>query len=339
MKALVKKEKKQGLWLENLPIPEMMDGEVLIKTEKTSMCGTDLHIYNWDAWAQKVIHVPMITGHEFMGKIAKVGKNVKNLNEGDRVSGEGHITCGQCPLCSEGKRHLCPQTLGLGVNRPGCFAEYFTLPAENVFKLPNSISDDRASILDPYGNAAHTALSFPLTGEDILITGAGPVGIIAAAIAMKAGARKVVITDTSPYRLSLARKMGVVHTVNIKQESLPEAMKKADVLFGFTVGFEMSGNPQALSTLLETAQNGAHIALLGILPNCAIDWDLVVFKMLNIKGIYGREIFRTWHQTSHLLESGLDLTPIITHQFPAEEYQQGFDLMSSGNCGKIILNW
>ncbi|MEI8366105.1 MAG: L-threonine 3-dehydrogenase [Parachlamydiaceae bacterium] len=340
MKAIVKKYKQSGLEIEDVPVPDIKDDEVLIKTIKTSICGTDLHIYEWDAWAQKVIHVPLVIGHEFMGKIAKVGRHVKNLKEGDRVSGEGHLTCGVCPLCREEKRHLCPNTLGLGVNRHGCFAEYFHFPATNVFPLPSNVSDDIAAILDPYGNAAHTALSFSLTGEDVLITGAGPIGIMAAAIAKKAGARIVMITDRNPYRLALAKKMGATHTVNIESQSLQEAMLEAGVQYGFTVGLEMSGNEKALVSLLEAAQHGAHLALLGIFPEkCAINMDLVIFKMLTIKGIYGREIFKTWYQTTHLLESGLDLSPIITHQFAADDYEQGFAAMRAGNCGKVILNW
>lgn len=340
MKALVKRHRTPGLWLEDAPIPEIQDDEVLIKTRKTSICGTDLHIYKWDAWAQKTIPVPMVIGHEFMGEIAKVGKNVKNLKEGDRVSGEGHITCGVCPPCRRGQKHLCMRTLGLGVQRHGCFAEYFNLPAENVFPLPSSVKDDIAAIFDPYGNAVHTALSADLVGEDVLITGAGPIGIMAAAVARKAGARNVVITDLNPYRLELASKMGATCIVDIRSTSIYDVMKAIGVDDGFTVGLEMSGHPQGLSTLLETAQHGAHINLLGILPpGCAIDWDLVIFKMLNIKGIYGREIYSTWFKMTHLLESGLDLSPIITHHFPVDSFEKGFETMLSGNSGKIILNW
>lgn len=340
MKAILKKKRARGLVMEKVHVPECRDDEVLIKTRKTSICGTDVHIYKWDEWAQKTIPAPMVIGHEFMGEIVKIGKQVQGLKEGDRVSGEGHITCGQCPPCRMGKRHLCMKTIGLGVHRHGCFAEYFTLPAANIFKLPDSIPDDVASIFDPYGNATHTALSFNLTGEDVLITGAGPIGIMAAAIARKGGARTVVITDTNPYRLELARRLGATHTVNIATTSLDDVMKTAGIDFGFTVGLEMSGNPKALSTLLEKAQHGAHIALLGILPpGCVIDWDLVIFKMLNIKGIYGREIFGTWFKMTHLLESGLDLNPLITHHFAAEDFESGFEVMLSGQCGKVILDW
>lgn len=340
MKALVKKLPTTGLWMEDVPIPEIRDDEVLIKTLKTSICGTDVHIYKWDEWAQKTIPVPLVIGHEFMGVIAKIGKNVKGIKEGDRVSGEGHITCGHCPPCRMGKKHLCMNTIGVGVKCHGCFAEYFNLPAENVFLLPTSVSNEIASLFDPYGNAVHTALSFSLTSEDVLITGAGPIGIMAAAIARKAGARTIVITDINQYRLDLAKKMGATHTVNISRQKLTDVMKEAGIEFGFTVGLEMSGHPQALSDQLEHAQPGAHLALLGILPpNCTIDWDLVIFKMLEIKGIYGREIFSTWYQMVHLLESGLDLAPLITHRFKADDYEKGFAAMLGGNSGKVILDW
>lgn len=340
MKAIVKKKKGQGVVMEKVPIPVCKDNEVLIKTRKTSICGTDVHIYKWDAWAQKNVPVPLVIGHEFVGEIVKIGNSVRGFKEGDRVSGEGHITCGHCPPCRRGKRHLCMNVRGVGYHIHGCFCEYFTLPEENVFKLPESIPDDIAAIFDPYGNATHTALSSNLTGEDVLITGSGPIGIMASAIARKAGARTVVITDTNAYRLELARKLGATHTVNITTTKLQDVMKVAGVDFGFTVGMEMSGNPMALSTLLENAQHGAHIALLGILPpGSAIDWDLVIFKMLELKGIYGREIFSTWYQMTHMLESGLDLNPLITHHFPAEEYEKGFEVMLSGQCGKVILNW
>lgn len=340
MKAIIKKSPEKGLWMEDVPIPEIKDDEVLIKTIKTSICGTDVHIYKWDEWAQKTIPVPLVIGHEFMGEIAKIGKNVKGLKEGDRVSGEGHLTCGHCPPCRMGKKHLCVNTIGLGVKCHGCFAEYFPLPGENVFPLEKAIPDEIASIFDPYGNAVHTALSFPLTGEDVLITGAGPIGIMAAAIARKAGARKIFVTDVNDYRLALAKKMGATHVVNVSKQLLADAMKESGMEFGFSVGLEMSGHPQALSTQLEVAQHGAHIALLGILPsNLTIDWDLIIFKMLQIKGIYGREIFSTWYQMVHLLEGGLDLSPLVTHRFKAEEYEKGFEAMLSGNCGKVILSW
>jgi threonine 3-dehydrogenase len=340
MKALVKRHATVGLWIEDVPIPTISDNEVLIKTRKTSICGTDLHIYKWDAWAQKTIPVPLVIGHEFMGEIAEIGKNVTGLKIGDRVSGEGHITCGVCPGCRTGRKHLCMKTQGLGVQRHGCFAEYFNLPAENVFLLPPSVSDDLAAIFDPFGNATHTALSADLVGEDVLITGAGPIGSMAAAICRKAGARNVVITDVNEYRLELARKMGATKAVNIAKKSLEKAIENIGITNGFTVGLEMSGHPQGLSTLLEMAQPGAKIALLGILPpDCVIDWDLVIFKMLTLKGIYGREIFSTWYKMTHMLESGLDLAPIITHRLHVDEFEEAFQIMLSGNSGKIILDW
>ncbi len=340
MKALVKKESAPGLWLEEVPIPSIKPDEVLIKTHKTSICGTDVHIYKWDAWAKKTIAVPMVIGHEFMGEIAQVGSHVKDLKVGERVCGEGHLTCGHCPACQEGKKHLCANTRGLGVHRHGCFAEYFHLPAENIIKIPATISDDIAAIFDPFGNAVHTAMTYDLTAEDVLITGAGPIGIMAAAVAHQAGARTVVITDKNPYRLALAKKLGATHPVNIDTTDLRAVMKSLGIDYGFSVGLEMSGSPQALTTLLETAQHGAHLALLGILPpGCTIDWDLVIFKMLQLNGIYGRRVFGTWHKMIHLIESGLDLAPIITHRFAAADYEEGFAAMLSGQSGKVILDW
>lgn len=340
MKAIVKKSREVGLWLEDVPVPKIADNEVLIKTHKTSICGTDVHIYHWDSWAQKNIPTPLVIGHEFMGEIAEIGCNVKGLKPGDRVSGEGHITCGQCPPCRMGKKHLCMHCLGTGVHRHGCFAEYFHFPAENIFLVPPFVNDEVASIFDPFGNATHTALSFNLVGEDVLITGAGPIGIMAAAIAKKAGARHVIITDLNEYRLELALKMGADYAVNIRKDSIKNLMARVGIDYGFTVGLEMSGHPEALSMLLETAQHGAHIALLGILPpGTSVDWDLIIFKMLEIKGIYGREIFSTWYKMSHLIESGLNLQPLITHQFPAKDFQKGFEVMMSGQSGKVVLNW
>lgn len=340
MKALVKNQAEPGLLLTEVPLPVCNDDEVMIKTLKASLCGTDGHIYKWDEWAKKNVPVPLVIGHEFMGEISEVGRRVKGFKVGDRVSGDGHITCGVCPPCREGKRHLCMKTIGLGVKRHGCFAEYFPLPAENVFLLPDSVPDDLAAVFDPYGNAVHTALSSPLSGEEVLITGAGPIGMMAAAIAAKSGASKIVITDVSDYRLDLAKKMGATHTVNITRQKLSEVMKEAKIENGFTVGMEMSGHPNALADQLMYARHGAHIALLGILPpGCVIDWDLVIFKMLEIKGIYGREIFRTWHQMVHLLESGLDLSPLITHRYTFDEFEKGFEAMFSGQCGKVVLRW
>jgi len=340
MKAIIKKEAKPGLSLEDAPIPEIQDHEVLIKIKKTSICGTDIHIDLWDDWAQKNIPVPLIIGHEFMGIIEKVGKNVKSAKEGDRVTGEGHLTCGQCPPCKQGKKHLCMNTVGVGVHTNGCFAEYLALPEENVFVLPEFVKDEIAAIFDPFGNAVHTALSFNLAAEDVLITGAGPIGIMAAAIAQKAGARNVVITDINDYRLNLAKELGATTVVNVGKLPIENVMKTIGIEHGFTVGLEMSGAPAAFNSILETAQPGANVALLGILPpETNIDWDLVIFKMLQIKGIYGREIFGTWIQMVNLIESGLDLDPLITHRFSADDFAKGFEIMRSGNCGKVILEW
>lgn len=340
MKALVKKSKEPGIWMEEVPVPPIKNNEVLIKVLKTSICGTDVHIYKWDAWAQKTIPVPMVVGHEFMGEIVQIGSGVTKFKVGDRVSGEGHITCGVCRNCMQGNRHLCTQTLGVGVNRHGCFAEYFNLPEENVFPLPASVKEEVAAIFDPYGNATHTALSFDLVGEDVLITGAGPIGIMAAAIAKKAGARNVVITDMNDYRLALATKLGATRAVNVQKESLKQVMQEVGVKEGFTVGLEMAGHPQALNTLLQECQHGAKIALLGILPpGTLIDWDLVIFKMLTLKGIYGREVFGTWYKMTHMLDSGLNIGDVITHRFPIKDFQKGFDVMLSGQCGKVILDW
>lgn len=340
MKALVKKERKPGLWLEEVPVPTYGDNEVLIKVRKSAICGTDVHIYKWDEWAQKTIPTPMVVGHEFMGEIAEVGKNVHHLKPGMRVSAEGHMVCNICPNCRNGKKHVCVDTKGLGVNRPGSFAEYVAIPAENVFVLPDSVPDDLAAIFDPFGNATHTALSFPLIGEDVLITGAGPIGIMSAAIARHAGARHVVITDVNESRLDLAVKMGATCAVNIAKTSLEQKTKELGIQYGYTVGLEMSGNPKGLSQLLENMQHGGKVALLGILPpGTVIDWDLVIFKMLTLKGIYGREFFTTWYQMSAMLESGLNLSPIITHHFSIDDFQKGFDAMLDGHCGKVILNW
>lgn len=340
MNSIVKKKSEIGLWWEDSNVPKINDNEVLIKIRKTAICGTDLHIYNWNEWAQKNVPVPLVVGHEFAGEIVEMGKNVKGFKIGDRVSGEGHITCGICPNCHKGLKHLCLNTKGVGYHIPGCFGKYFCLNANNVFLLPDYVTDDIAAILDPFGNAVHTALSFNLVGENVLITGAGPIGIMTAAIAKKAGARKIVITDINDYRLELARKMGATTTINVSNTSLQEVLPDIGIKYGFTVGMEMSGSPEAFSSMLETAQPGAKIALLGILPSdTAINWDLVIFKMLTLKGIYGREIFSTWYQMVHLIESGLDLSPIITHQFSSKDFKKGIDVMQSGKCGKVILSW
>lgn len=340
MKALLKKENTLGLVMEEVPLPVMNDDDVLIKIQKNSICGTDLHIWNWDNWARKTVPAPLIIGHEFMGTVADFGKNVKDLKVGQRVSGEGHLTCGICPSCKNGKKHCCENTIGIGVQRNGAFAEYLSLPSQNVFPIPNDISSDLAAIFDPLGNATHTALSFDITGEDVLITGAGPIGIMAAAIVRHAGARHVVVTDINDYRLNLAKKLGATEVVNIQRDSLKEVTRQAGIDWGYTIGLEMSGSPSALSDQLEMMQHGGRIALLGILPKeTKIDWDHVIFKMLILKGIYGREIFSTWFKMTHMLESGLNLDPIITHHFPIDDFQKGFDVMFSGNAGKVILDW
>jgi len=340
MKSIVKKKPEAGLWLENSPLPNIKNNEVLIKIHKTSICGTDLNIYQWNQWAKKNVPVPLIVGHEFVGTIADRGKDVQGFEIGTRVSGEGHLTCGSCSNCRKGKKHICLNVRGLGYHTTGCFAEYMALPAENVFILPDFVSDEVAAIFDPFGNAVHTALQYNLIGEDILITGAGPLGLMAVAIAKKGGARKVVITDINEYRLSLATQLGATCAIDITKKSISEALRSVGIHSGFTVGMEMSGNPKALTSLLETAQHGAKISLLGILPSgTSIDWDLVIFKMLTLKGIYGREVFSTWYKMVELVESGLDLHPIITHEFPAEEFQKGFDAMEQKSCGKVILNW
>jgi len=340
MKALVKAERAPGIWLQEIPEPKLGANDVRIQIRKTAICGTDMHIYSWDAWAQKTIPVPMAVGHEYSGEIVEIGSEVQGLAIGDRVSGEGHITCGYCRNCRAGRRHLCRNTVGVGVNRPGCFAEYLVIPAFNAFKLPDSISDEVASILDPLGNATHTALAFNLVGEDVLITGAGPIGIMAAAIARFVGARYVVVTDVNDYRLELARKMGATRAINVTRESLDDTMKSLGMVEGFDVGLEMSGNPSAFRDLLRTMHHGGSVALLGIPPgDTAIDWDEVIFKGLVIKGIYGREMFETWYKMSAMLQSGLDVTPIITHRLPVAAFKDGFEIMKSGRSGKIILDW
>ena len=340
MRALVKAKAERGIWLEDIEKPEIGHNDVLIKVRRTAICGTDIHIYQWDDWASKTIPVPLAVGHEFSGEIVETGIEVRGFSIGDRVSAEGHITCGVCRNCRAGRRHLCMNTIGVGVNRAGAFADYIAVPAFNVFKLPAAISDDMAAILDPFGNATHTALSFDLVGEDVLITGAGPIGIMAVAIARYAGARHIVITDINDYRLELARKMGASVALNVTRDSIDDTMDELGMEEGFDVGMEMSGNPAAFRDMLRAMHHGGKIALLGIPPEeTAIDWNEVIFKGLIIKGIYGREMFETWYKMSSMLQSGLDLSPIITHRFLLEDYQQAFDLMESGQSGKIILNW
>ena len=340
MKALVKAKAERGIWMQDIEQPEVGHNDVLIKVHRTAICGTDIHIFKWDDWAKATIPVPLAVGHEFSGEIVEMGIEVRGLSIGDRVSAEGHITCGVCRNCRAGRRHLCMNTAGVGVNRPGAFAEYLSVPAFNVFKLPDVISDDMASILDPLGNATHTALSFDLVGEDVLITGAGPIGIMAVAIAKYAGARHVVITDINDYRLDLARKMGATAAVNVTTELLDKTMLDLGMEEGFDVGMEMSGNPQAFRDMLRTMHHGGKVAILGIPPaDTAIDWNQVIFKGLELKGVYGREMFETWYKMSSMLQSGLNIEPIITHHFPVDDFLPAFELMESGQSGKVILNW
>ncbi|MEM8815021.1 MAG: L-threonine 3-dehydrogenase [Pseudomonadota bacterium] len=340
MKALVKAKAERGIWMEDLPVPAVGHNDVLIKVRRTAICGTDIHIFQWDEWARQTIPVPLAVGHEFSGEIVECGAEVRGFAPGDRVSAEGHITCGVCRNCRAGRRHLCMNTVGVGVNRPGAFAEYIAVPAFNVFKLPAAISDDMAAILDPLGNATHTALSFDLVGEDVLITGAGPIGIMAVAIARYAGARHVVITDVNDYRLALAKKLGASAALNVTRESIDDTMQALGMEEGFDVAMEMSGNPQAFRDMLRTLHHGGRVALLGIPPGeMSIDWNQVIFKGLVLKGIYGREMFETWYKMSSMLQSGLNIDPVITHQFPIDDYLPAFELMESGQTGKVILNW
>ncbi len=340
MKALAKLERAPGLTLTRVKKPELGHNDVMIRILKTAICGTDIHIWNWDAWAQKTIPVPMHVGHEYVGEIVELGQEVRGFAIGDRVSGEGHITCGFCRNCRAGRRHLCRNTVGVGVNREGAFAEYLVIPAFNAFKIPEDIPDEIAAIFDPFGNATHTALSFNLVGEDVLITGAGPIGIMAAAIARHVGARHVVITDVNDYRLELAKRMGATRAVNVGETKLTDVMGELGMTEGFDVGMEMSGVPQAFADMLESMNHGGKIALLGIPPaQMAIDWNQVIFKGLEIKGIYGREMFETWYKMVAMLQSGLDLSPMITHRFHVDDFAAGFEAMLSGKSGKVILDW
>ena len=340
MKALAKTHPTEGIWLQDAELPAMGHNDLLIRIHKTAICGTDVHIYNWDSWAENTIPVPMTVGHEYVGVVADIGCEVEGFNIGDRVSGEGHITCGHCRNCRAGRRHLCRNTQGVGVNRAGAFAEYLVIPAINAFKIPDNISDDLAAIFDPFGNALHTALSFDLVCEDVLITGAGPIGIMAAAVARHVGARHVVLTDVNEYRLELARKMGIEHCVNVAKQSLPEVMNDLGMTEGFDIGLEMSGVPSAFRDMLAAMNHGGKIAMLGIPGDeMAIDWNQVIFKGLTLKGIYGREMFETWYKMASVIQSGLDLTPIITHHYKVDDFQQGFDVMRSGLSGKVILDW
>ncbi len=340
MKALVKAKAERGIWMEDIPQPKVGHNDVLIKINRTAICGTDIHIYQWDDWAKSTIPVPLAVGHEFAGEIVDVGSEVKGFAVGDRVSAEGHITCGVCRNCRAGRRHLCIDTVGVGVNRAGAFAEFLSVPAFNVFKLPDVIDDDMAAILDPLGNATHTALSFDLVGEDVLITGAGPIGIMAVAIARYAGARHIVITDINDYRLELATTMGASAALNVTHDSIDDTMETLGMTEGFDIGMEMSGNPAAFRDMLRTMHHGGRIAILGIPPEeTSVDWKQIIFKGLLLKGIYGREMFETWYKMSSMLQSGLNIEPIITHHFDVNDFQPAFELMDSGQSGKVILNW
>ncbi len=340
MKALVKSKSEPGLWLHDVPEPTIGINDVLIKVHRTGICGTDLHIYNWDAWAQKTIPVPMVVGHEFVGEIVEVGANVTDFFPGNIVSGEGHVVCGRCRNCLAGRRHLCAHTKGVGVNRPGAFAEYLSLPMTNVWLLHESIEPDVAAIFDPFGNAVHTALSFPVLGEDVLITGAGPIGLMAVAVVRQAGCRYVVVTDVNPYRLELAKQMGATLALDARTQRLADAQKQLGMAEGFDVGLEMSGHPAAFREMLANMCHGGRIAMLGIPPGeMAIDWNTVIFNMLTIKGIYGREMYETWYKMTVMIQSGLDIKPVITHRLPFAEYEQGFQVMNSGQCGKVVLTW
>jgi len=340
MKALVKREAAKGLWLEDVEEPKIGINDVLIRILRTAICGTDLHIYNWDAWAQKTIPVPMVVGHEFVGEIVEVGANVSDFHPGQIVGGEGHLVCGRCRNCLAGRRHLCAHTRGIGVNCTGAYAEYLALPMTNVWVHHNDIDLDVASIFDPLGNAVHTALSFPVLGEDVLVTGAGPIGLMGAAIAKHSGARYVVITDVNPWRLELARKMGLEHAINPMEKNLNDVQKELGMTEGFDIGLEMSGNPMAFNDMLNNMSHGGKIALLGIpSEKIAIDWNTVIFSMLTIKGIYGREMYETWYKMTVMLQSGLDVNPVITHRLPFAEFEEGFRAMLSGKAGKVVLKW
>ena len=340
MRALVKARPEPGLWLEEVPVPEPGPNEVLIRVNKTAICGTDVHIWNWDEWASKTIPVPMVTGHEFCGTVAETGSAVTRFQRGQRVSGEGHITCGHCRNCRAGRGHLCRNTLGVGVHRAGAFADYLCLPESNVVPIPDDIPDEIAAIFDPFGNAVHTALSFDCVGEDVLVTGAGPIGIMGAMVARAAGARKVVITDVNPVRLDLARSMGIADAVNVADTDLGTVMERIGMREGFDIGLEMSGAAPAFRQMIDKMNNGGKIAILGIAPaGFEIDWNLVIFKMLTLKGIYGREMYETWYKMIALIQSGLDLQPLITHRIGAGDFKAGFAAMRSGEAGKVVMDW
>ncbi|MBM4072224.1 MAG: L-threonine 3-dehydrogenase [Planctomycetes bacterium] len=340
MKALVKKKAEPGLWLEEIPVPTIGINDVLIQVLRTGICGTDVHIYRWDEWARRTIPVPMAVGHEFVGRIVEVGSNVKDFHEGEIVSGEGHVVCGRCRNCLAGRRHLCKDTRGVGVNRPGAFAEFLALPMTNVWLHDPNIPRNVQAIFDPFGNAVHTALAFDVLGEDVLITGAGPIGVMAAGVVRHAGARHVVVTDVNPFRLDLARRMGASLAIDVRHETISDAQKKLGMKEGFDVGLEMSGNDQAFRDMLANMAHGGKIAMLGIPEKqTAIDWNLVIFNMLTIRGIYGREMYETWYKMTVMLQSGLDISPVITHRLPYTDFQKGFDAMLSGESGKVVLTW
>lgn len=339
MKALIKAKPEKGIWLQEVNVPEIGVNDVLIKVSKSAICGTDLHIYLWDHWAQNTIKTPMIIGHEYVGYVAKMGAEVTQFKEGDRVTGEGHIACGHCRNCRRGRQHICETTIGIGVNIDGAFAEYVKVPATNVMKVHDKISDEIAAIMDPFGNATHTTLSFPIIGEDVLVTGSGLIGSMCVAIAKFAGARYVVATETNEYRAELARKMGATRVVNPLKENLRDVVGELDMK-GFDIGLECSGNPQAFNAMIESMYNSGKISLLGILPDSTkVDWNKIIFKGLTLKGIYGREMFETWYHMEQMLLSGIDLTPMITHRFSIDDFQKGFDIMETANSGKVILNW
>jgi len=340
MKALVKKYPEKGIWMEDMPIPECDTNDVRIKITHTAICGSDLHIYKWDEWAQRTVPIPLITGHEFCGIVEEIGPGVTHYKPGNRVSGEGHITCGYCRTCRAGKRHLCHKTVGVGIQRDGAFAEYLVIPETNVWPIHDDIPSEIAAFFDPFGNAVHTALSYGMVGEDVLITGAGPIGIMAVAICKFVGARNVVITDVNEYRLDLARKLGATKAINVSQEKIEDHYGDLNMTNGFDVGLEMSGNPSAFKDMLAHMYNGGRVALLGLLPESTqINWDEIIFKGLHVKGIYGREMYETWYKMSQMLRSGLDLSKVLTHRYPVDQFQNAFDVVSSGQCGKVVLEW
>ena len=340
MKALVKKSPEHGIWMEDVPEPHCGTNDVKIKVTHTGICGTDLHIYTWNEWAQRTLDLPLITGHEFCGIVEEIGPGITHYKPGDHVSGEAHITCGYCRNCRAGKRHLCHKTIGVGIQRDGAFAEYLVIPESNVWPIHKDIPSEIAAFFDPFGNAAHTALSFEMVAEDVLITGAGPIGIMAVSICNFVGARHVVITDVNDYRLDLARKMGASRAINVSHERISDVFEELNMSNGFDVGLEMSGNPDAFKDMLENMYHGGKKALLGLLPKATqINWDDIIFKGLHVKGIYGREMYETWYKMTQMLRSGLDISPVLTHKLPIDDFQEGFDIMESGNCGKVVLEW